>query len=211
MSTILKKGISCPSCGAYEELNVFSGMNLKDNPEFKEMVLSETIFDWECDKCGYFAEMSYPTVYHDPSKGYILALYRTSTKGEDIVVPQNLFPLIKRRVKNLSELKEKILILDSELNDFAVEVTKFVFMPSVKKSIGNENVNLYFSKVLEDGSLEFAVFESEDSEPSYHTASKAVYDQALEVVRTLNVSETHQFLRVNKSIAENLMASYKKI
>lgn len=211
MSTLLKKEISCPRCGQQEVITIVSGINATDNPEFKPKILDETFFDWSCKRCGYTAQMSYPMVYHDPKGGYMVALYRTGTKGNAVEAGPEISGIIKRRVKNLAELKEKILIYDAGLDDVAVELNKNALCTIIKESYNTNKIKAYFSKVCDDGGIEFAIFMGNRPDPVYHATKKEVYDQSAEVLRSLNFGESNEFLRVGPTLAEKLLEKYKSI
>ena len=211
MSTTIKKEIACPQCGESEVFTIISGINSVENPELKDKILDETLFDWRCKHCGYSAQMSYPMVYHDPKLGYMVALYRTSTKGNRIEVAPSISRLVKRRVKNLSELKEKILIFDAGLDDVSVELVKNAICTIIKKSYKNNKVKAYFSKICGDGGLEFAIFLAGRAEPIYHATKPEVYKQSAEVLRSLDFVEPNEFLRVGPTLAEGLLEKYKAL
>ena len=211
MSTTIKKESACPQCGEGEIFTIISGINSEENPELKEEILKETLFDWKCKRCGYAAQMSYPMVFHDPKKGYMVALYRTGTKGNKIEVTPAISGLVKRRVKNLSELKEKIMIFDAELDDVSVELVKNAICTIIKKTYKNNKVKAYFSKVCSDGGLEFAIFLGGRSEPVYHATKPEVYAQSAEVLRSLDFVEPNDFLRVGPTLAEGILEKYKSL
>lgn len=211
MSTLLKKGISCPHCGEQEIITIISGINAAENPEFKQKILDETLFDWQCGRCGYTAQMSYPLVYHDPKGGYMVALYRTGTKANAVEAGPEISHLVKRRVKNLAELKEKILIYDAGLDDVAVDLNKNALCTIIKESYSTNKIKAYFSRLCDDGGIEFAIFLGGRQEPVYHATKKEVYDQSAEVLRALNFSETNEFLRVGPTLAGKILERYKNI
>lgn len=211
MSTTLKKEIACPHCGETDILTIVSGINCRENPEYKSKILDETFFDWTCKHCGYYAQMSYPMVYHDPREGYMIALYRTNTKGNKVEAGASISNLVKRRVKNLAELKEKIMIFDAGLDDVAIELNKNALCSIIRKSYGTGKIKAYFSRICPDGSIEFAIFIGDRKEPLYHATKKEVYDQSAEVLRSLNFSEPNEFLRVGPTLAEKILEKYKSL
>ena len=74
MSTEIEKDILCPQCGESQKYRLFASINAKENPELKRRVLSETLFDWRCKRCNYFAAMAYSFLYTDPEAGYMVAV-----------------------------------------------------------------------------------------------------------------------------------------
>ena len=117
--------------------------------------------------------------------------------------------LTKRRVKDLTELKEKILIFDNSLDDVAVEMVKNAVLEIFKKSYGSDNVKAYFSKLTKDGGIEFALFIGNETAPRYHATKKDIYDNCCEILRSLNYKEPEDFLRVGPTLADELLKKYK--
>ncbi len=208
MSTFINKDVACPNCGGTKKLTIISAVNAQENPELKEKILKESFFDFECESCGYKSELMYPTIYHDPKKGFMIGLYRTGSQGSKVEAPASLKNITKRRVKDLAELKEKILIFDNSLDDVAIEMVKNSLLEILKKSFGSDNIKAYFSKLGENG-IEFAIFFAGDNKPQYHSIKKEVYDNCCEILSSLNFKEPADFLRVGPTLASDLLNKYK--
>lgn len=211
MSTEITKEIVCPQCGESCKITLTPGINVADNPEYKEKILNETLFDWTCPRCHYGAQMAYPLVYHDPKEGYMIALFRLGAKGNKVQAPPAINGIVKRRVKNLAELKEKILIFDNGLDDVAVELVKNALSEIIRRSYKTNKLKIYFSRVCEDGGLEFAIFMQGRKDAVYHATKAEVYSQSAEVLRSLNFAEAEGFMRVGPTLASRLLEEYKNI
>ena len=74
MSTEIVKDIVCPQCGESQKYRLFSSINSRENPELKQAILEETLFDWRCRRCNYFAAMAYPFVYIDNEAGFVVCV-----------------------------------------------------------------------------------------------------------------------------------------
>ena len=113
MSTEIEKDIICPQCGESQKYRLFASVNAKENPDLKRRVLSETLYDWRCKRCNYFAAMAYSFLYTDPEAGYMVCV---APAGETSAMEptQEIQSYTKRMVKNLAELKEKIQHLWSD-------------------------------------------------------------------------------------------------
>lgn len=209
MSTFIKKDVACPVCGSTKKLTIISAVNAQENPELKEKILKENFFDFECESCKNRSVLMYPLIYHDPKKGYMIGLYRSGSKGSKVEAPASIKNLTKRRVKDLTELKEKILIFDNSLDDVAVEMVKNAVLEIFKKSYGSDNVKAYFSKLTKDGGIEFALFIGNETAPRYHATKKDIYDNCCEILRSLNFKEPEDFLRVGPTLADELLKKYK--
>ncbi len=80
MSTEISRPVSCPRCGEAVETRMWPGINAEVNPNLREQVLQETLFNWTCPACGYVAQMAYPCLYHD--KGRKLMVYLVPNGGK---------------------------------------------------------------------------------------------------------------------------------
>lgn len=211
MSTQISKEVICPKCSKGNKINMLVNISNNQNPEFKERILREDLFDWECEHCKYIAQLAYPLMFQDPKKQYIIVLTPRVGKASLIKSNKQLEFFTKRRVKSLAELKEKILIFDAQLDDVAIELVKNALSTVVKESYNTTKIKMYFSKINEDKSLEFAIFISGKKEAWYQSAKASLYNQSAELIRTLDYKEENEFLRVGPVLAEKLLQEYKSI
>ncbi len=211
MSTNITKEIVCPKCSHGHEINMYTGINNSENPEFKERILKEDIFDWKCPNCGYFSQMVYPVVYFDLQKNYVIALTPSAGKADTIKPTDLMKNSIKRRVKSLAELKEKILILDEGFDDIAIEISKNALCSILKKTYDTNKIKAYFSKVAVDKSIMFAVFLGGKKEAFYQGVKPQVYNQSVQVLNSVEYKEPDNvFLRVGPTLVTELLEEYKK-
>ncbi len=211
MSTEIMKEIICPQCGESQKYRLYASINAKENPELKKKILEETLFDWRCKRCHYFAAMAYPFLYTDPAAGYVIS---TTPLGTDATVEptEEVKDYVKRGVKNLAELKEKILTFDAGCDDVAVELVKNALCGIIKNTYQVSRVHAYFSRINEkDGEMEFAVFLPRKTEPVYHSTKLDVYKQSQEVLRTLDFVDPEGFIRVDAKLARQIIEDYQNI
>ncbi len=207
MSTEIVKDIVCPQCGESQKYRLYASINAKEHPDLKQSILEETLFDWRCKRCNYFAAMAYPFVYIDNEAGYVVCL-APGGSGSTVETTPLLQTYVKRRVKNLAELKEKILIFDGKLDDVAVELVKNALCTIIKRSYNNTRLHAYFSR-MEDEKLEFAIYLPRQPEPVYHSTRIEVYAQSQEVLRTLNYSDPEDFSVVDAKLAKRIIEEYQ--
>ena len=208
MSTEIEKDILCPQCGQSQKYRLYASINAKENPELKRRILDETLFDWRCNRCNYFAAMAHSFLYTDPEAGYIVCV-APGGEGRTAQPTQEIQSYTKRVVKNLAELKEKILIFEAGLDDAAVELVKNAIVTVVRKNLDG-NVHAYFCAATEE-ELRFALFVKGRQEPVYQTTKMAVYRQSQEVLRTLDYKSPDDFAVVNSKLAQSLLDEYKSI
>ena len=209
MSTEISKDIICPQCGESQKYRLFASINAKENPELKRRVLDETLFDWRCTRCNYFAAMAYSFLYTDPDAGYIICV---TPAGEGSVTEptREIQDFTKRSVRNLAELKEKILIFDAGFDDVAVELVKNALCTIIRKTYQVDRVHGYFSRV-NNGEMEFAIFLPRKYEPVYHSTKLEVYRQSQEVLRSLDVVDPPGFAKVDSRLARKILEEYQNI
>ena len=208
MSTQIVKDIVCPHCGESQKYTLYTSISPQDNPDLRNSILDETLFDWRCQRCSYFAAMAYPFLYLDNQGGYAVCLV-PGGRGNSIEPTPQLENYVKRRVKNLAELKEKILIFDTGLNDAAVELMKNALCTIIKRGYGNVRLHAYFSHA-EGEKMDFAIFVPRQLEPVYHSTRVEVYSQSLEVLRALDYSDPAGFATVDARLAPAVIEEYQK-
>lgn len=212
MSTEIVKEIICPDCGEAQSYRMYASINARENPELKEKILLETLFDWRCRRCNYFAAMAYPLLYTDPVAGYVISAAPLLSHEDAPEPTEELRDYVKRSVKNLAELKEKILIFDAGLDDVAVELVKNALCDIIKNSYHVSRVHAYFCRVNErEGEIEFAIFLPKKTDPVYHTTKLDVYRQSEEVLRALDFVDPEGFLRVDAKLARQIIQQYQDI
>ncbi len=211
MSSTIEKEILCPKCGDKETLSMHIGTNISELPHIKTEILNQTIFDKTCKKCGYERQIIYPMVYHDPKKAYMIALTPVAGKAKTISAPNELKEIIKRRVKSLEELKEKIFIFDEKLNDVAIEMLKNSICEVISKKNNTNKNKAYFCRVCDNQSLEFAIFLYGEKKPIYHTAKMEIYKKYDEISRSIFNDDTNEFLRVGPTLARVILKKYESL
>ncbi len=209
MSTKMKREIVCPKCSANNIFEMAVGITSTQNPELKNQILNENLFDHACAECGYNSQLAYPLVYSDPAKDYIIALTPVAGTANTISTLPEIEHVTKRRVKSLAELKEKIMIFDAELDDMAIELVKNALSIMIKQSREVEKIKVYFSKVDSDGNYEFAVFIDGKKEAEYQSTKQEVYDQCVEVAKVMNFTEADEFMRVGPTLADELLTKFR--
>lgn len=209
MSTEITKDIICPQCGEAQKYRIYTSINAQDNPELKQLIMKEELFDWRCQRCNYFADMAYPFVYTDPYKQLMICFTPMGT-ADNVEPPKSLSGYIKRSVKNMAELKEKILLFDTGYDDVAMELVKNALCGIIKQTYKVNRVHAYFSRENE-GELEFAIFLPGKQDAIYHSTKADVYEQSQEVLRALNFAEPTGFMRVDARLARQLLEDYQNI
>lgn len=214
MSTCICKEVSCPNCGAIKKTQMWPGINVAANPDLREKVLNQTLFDWSCPNCDHQVHLVYPCLYHDKNRKLMICV----VPNGNIDVLKNLseqFPQLgdvkKRLVSNLAELKEKVLIFEAGLNDVAVELVKFALTEIVRKNHNDDTAfGLFSAADIPANHIGFYYFLKETEKPIYQGTRMDVYKKSIEIIKNVHFSENNsEFMYVNSTIAQNLMEEYQ--
>lgn len=214
MSTKITKEIICPSCGKSDSIGMFQSIR-SDDEELRKKIMDETLFDWNCTHCGCSAEFVYPCLYHDIS--HYLMVYLVPEKEEkslkDVKVasefPQ-LSELSKRTVTTLQQMKEKILIFESGLDDVAIEVVKAGMKAAAEKKYQKPvEKGLFCFSDPKDQRIGFQFFLKGQEEPLKRAVSMNTYKTALHIVSSCYESTKDDFIQVDNHLAEKILERYQ--
>lgn len=215
MSTEISKPVSCPRCGEAVETRMWPGINAEVNPNLREQVLRETLFNWTCPACGYVAQMAYPCLYHDKGRKFMVYLVPNSgDQALDEVDVDEAFPQIgcvqKRVVSSLAALKEKILLFEAGLDDRAAEVVKLALASVIGQKDGKKPQEGYFSFADEEKDrIGFLFFFPGRPEPVRKTTRMDAYRRSEEIVRALDPRQKG-FAAVDAALAQQLLGAYQE-
>lgn len=149
MSKIETRTITCPQCGKKGEQIVWDSINVGLDPEARERIFNEEIFEWTCPHCGLKAIAPFSTLYHNMEKKFMIYYFpQRSDNDFGISKGKGKFPIMDgytcRSVYDLYDFKEKIHILESGLNDCAIEFMKYIFHGDRRPKELPENVQYRF-------------------------------------------------------------------
>lgn len=216
MSTQMSKDIGCPKCGAAVRTRMWPGVCAQEHPELRAMVLDETFFDWTCPECGYSAQFEYPCLYHDKERNFMVYVAPSGSGHEfQPVDVGEKFPQLaqvkKRVVATPAELKEKILIFEADLDDYAVELVKYALADVLTEKSGKRNVEGYFSYADEENNrICFAFFPEGENAPVLRKTSMDAYRKSLEIAREWCRPEDNSFVPVDALTAKDLFDKYRE-
>lgn len=90
--------IQCPNCQAQFAAQVHNIVDVGQNPELKEQLLSGQLNAITCPQCGMTNQLGVPLVYHDPDKELLVAY-----------VPNELDMQMEEEEKLIGQLTNKVL------------------------------------------------------------------------------------------------------
>ena len=112
--TAFKEDVVCPHCKKKNRMKFHDELSTDAIPS----ILDKSIFQHTCKYCNKKIAIEHPLTL----KGDNYIIYYTPTKDEVIKDESNIS--IKRVCDTYNDFKEKILVLESDLNDFVIEFIK---------------------------------------------------------------------------------------
>ena len=159
--------ITCPDCGAAGTVEMWTSINLDENPPMEEKVRSGSLFRYACPECGIVTKVAYPTLIHAPSKKRMIYLATEQNMFEDVIrqfapggstASNELLAngYMVRAARSVPELSELMRVLHAELDDRVVALMKLFVYQEVRENNPDYEVdNLYF-------------MDRDDSDTEYH-------------------------------------------
>lgn len=152
--------LQCPHCGSKKHVKSESFINPMFEPELKQAILEDTFFVHKCHVCHQLIHYQHPLLYHDNKNHYILYLME---ENQEINL-QYEKQIIKRVIRTVNELKEKIKIFDDHLDDRIIELLKVKLLRQYKKNnqmisslqyhdYDHSSSTIWFTKVRQEAEL----------------------------------------------------------
>lgn len=217
MSIQQAKLITCPSCHSQREETIYSSINSKDDISIKQSIMADTLFMYRCPVCGLQARLTYPVLYNDIENKFMIYLIPGAEKSQiaDRTSDKEFSKLpkiTKRIVPTFNEFKEKILILESGLDDMAIELTKAAVSEAVSRKTGEYVQHGYFSMYEKSGEIGFTFFLGEDNDVYTQKTNPQIYSRSESIVKRLCRREmlTKSFLKIDNQWATNILHQYNK-
>ena len=112
----------------------------------------------------------------------------------------------------MAGLKEKILIFEAGLNDYAVELVKLALTDVAEKKHGKTVSTGYFCSVdQENGRIEFSFFLQGEKEPVLQGTRMDVYHKSLEIVESNGIPFAgSEFQSVDSASAQEILRVYRE-
>ena len=213
------KAVACPKCSSLGKAEIFTNINVTNDPDFRDKVLEGELFAWTCPSCGCQARLNYPILYNDMKNRFMVYLIPKADRFQlvDKELEQqysNLRNISKRVVPDFNAFKEKIFIFESHLDDMAVELAKVAISQTVSKRLGGVKVSEGYLSMYdrERNTMGFTYFTGEERTPYVQTARLEIYSKSKEIVDTLAGKDRQLkgFLKIDHEWAENILYRYKR-
>ena len=156
MSKISKHQIPCPACGSTGEFTRWESINVDLNPAMREKAKNGSIFTWTCPHCGKTFTVPYATLYHDMKRQFMIYYMPTRPKdGKGLTVSRpgkhyGLDGYINRCTYEIEDFMEKIVELESGLDDYVIEFLKYILSGKNRPKDLPEDAGLRFAALVSD-------------------------------------------------------------
>lgn len=214
MAKNLKKVVGCPSCGILEEFQPHACMNASSDKDLREQILNETLFLWKCSTCDYETQMLYSCLYQDPIHKFMLYLHPKDEEPDVLnqIPVEGLKGIRKRIVCNVEEMKEKLLIFETGLSDYATELVKIALTQVVTAKWGIAPTKSYFCGIdRAKNTIDYVFYLNEEQPPVYQSTKAEVYQTSLQIVHSVIKGEPNRFLRIDGKIAGKILAAHQQM
>ncbi|MBO5713030.1 MAG: CpXC domain-containing protein [Clostridia bacterium] len=130
---------NCNVCNEPVEFISYGSINARQNPELKQKLIDDTLYKITCPKCGAKLKTIYPLLYHDPDKKFMVY----GVPPDDLYKIINTFNVMKdkypnayegytlRVASNPTDFREKVIILNANLDDRVIEIYKALDVNSI--------------------------------------------------------------------------------
>ncbi len=161
-----KEKVKCSKCGHENELDLYSVINVSENPELKNQILEHKLYGYKCSDCGRNVALSYMNTYIDEQNKIIIFVAPQSEKikdrGEARKIFESMYPAdelgmdyVKRIVRDVRALTDKIKVFDCGLDDRVIEIMK-IFL-ALNAGEEKASPDMIFFDVDKDGKKMFVM------------------------------------------------------
>lgn len=132
--------ITCPKCHTESEFVMWESINTMLDPEMKSAVRDRSAFLFTCPECGAKTYVDYGFLYHQMEDRIMIHYASSDENAEeiyDLVTGKTMPDMMKemfdsdyliRIVRSQNQLREKLAIFDSGLDDRIIELFKIFLL-----------------------------------------------------------------------------------
>ncbi len=158
--------LECLFCKEKGNYLLWDSINVTVDPQIKEKALNLSLFDYKCEKCNSISRVNHDSLYHDMDNKFMV--YLLEDQSEAAVKKLNEAMIVSseyhfRLVDDHNQMKEKIHILESKLNDATIELVKSQIFKDFTQEEKANMIGFYFLEKHEDG-LVFIVVNKDNNQ-----------------------------------------------
>lgn len=213
MPKVVKQQVNCPKCRNTIDVKLWTSINPQLAPSLRKKIMDESLFDFYCPKCKYKSQLQYPFIYNDMKNNFILYFIPYVNKNRiDFNKANKEYPQLnnkkKRLVKELNQVKEKIMIFENNLDDKAIELTKYSLNTVIRNKSNKYVSDAYFCMLDKDTErIGFSFFFDDRKKPLYHATKIEAYNKyasTIEKTKAFDELKT-SFLSVDQNWVETVL------
>lgn len=188
MSQFNIETIVCPQCNHRDHLRLWKEIYFDKDITAKNRLLEGTLFKYKCKKCGYAAAIAYNCIYKNTDRNFMIyfaadgdvegmrdAMDKVELDANKIAVNGIKYNVRRRIVISANAMREKIIILESGLDDRIIELMKLFYISMIKKNNPDmEIIECLFYIVNDAWRLELATI---DGKSFAIDVQKDIYDE----------------------------------
>lgn len=159
MSQKRKHEIACPLCGREQEVELWDSVDVDEDPELREELLSSRINRVECAGCQKSFRIDKPLVYRDREQDIFIQLdpllggrtlaeveqsFREAMEELNRLLPKDVPPPETHLVTEWSELIERVFLLEEGLDARLVEHIKYMMFQQNEDKLPAQYKGLLF-------------------------------------------------------------------
>lgn len=196
--------LTCPHCNAQGKQTLTPFLDLGRNPKQKLAILTDSLFTLTCPSCKEQFSVLHELLVVDEQEHFALMLIPDTELGEvdgKVTGKEEMEEYTLRLVSSSASLKEKLLLLDNNLDDRVIELCKLYLSMSVKE----KDVQLLFTdQQKEEQTLLFTVLDADNHVLGSIACEMALYTQLVETVKAFAVRKGY-FTKVDQMWAYQMI------
>ncbi|MDR1506879.1 MAG: CpXC domain-containing protein [Treponema sp.] len=152
-------------------------INLDEQPQYVEDILSGIFMNFTCTSCGKKHKPEFPLTVHWPSKRVSLEVIPELERGS-FYRRKEEEDAVKETVIGYPELAERVAALKSDLVPEALEAIKYYLLVKADETYPEEDISVWFQNKSGD-SLEFHIHGIKQDEVAVMKVPAALYEKTL--------------------------------
>ena len=171
--------VNCPDCHKDGEFRQYETINITENPNLRNDIMTRQIFSYTCPHCGETIIVSYDCIYLDTENKHCIALI--SNEIPAIINSISAQDYTIRIVSNINDFVEKIALFEDGIDDRVCELCKLFLEESYEEQNNAELLAAYYSgRDMENENIHFYLI-GDDAGNCETTLSMQSYRNILEV------------------------------
>jgi len=174
MSSSRTVSITCPSCNADSDFLIWESINTMLDPEMKSAVRDRSAFLFTCPKCGAKTHIDYGFLYHQMEDRIIIHYANSDENAReiyDLVTGKSMPDMMKdmfsddyltRIVRSQNQLREKLAIFDSGLDDRIIEIFKIFLLARFQEDHPENSGKIELLYFFDDGKHMIQVMDGDE-------------------------------------------------